>query len=133
MYLQSECFEVHKQILFQGGVTQITEKCFQDGHLAFVGQTKWIYKKIAESPYDEKNWEEVTAVRTKIGTWPVGSEWTKIEAPKDGPLPAWGIKDLVQVPANLEPGNYVLSFRWDAQAASQVWSSCANMVLQHPK
>ena len=101
--------------------------------MAFVGPTKWIYKRIAESPYDEKNWEEVKAVRTKIGTWPVGSEWTKIEAPKDGPLPAWGIKDLVQVPANLEPGNYVLSFRWDAQAASQVWSSCANIVLELPK
>ena len=114
-------------MLFQGGVTHITEKCFQDGHLAFVGQTKWIYKKIAESPYDEKNWEEVKAVRTKIGTWPVGSEWTKIEAPKDGPLPAWGIKDLVQVPANL------ISSRWHAQAASQVWSSCANMVLELPK
>ena len=55
------------------------------------------------------------AVRTKIGTWPVGSEWTKIEAPKDGPLPAWGIKDLVQGPTNLKLGNYVISFRWEAK------------------
>ena len=113
-----------------GGVSQITEKCFQDGHLEFVGSTNWVYKRIAKSPYKESNWKEMTAIRTKSGTWPVGSEWTKIEAK---PNRGTAIKDLVQVPANLEPGFYILSFRWDAQSVPQIWSSCANIILELPK
>merc|ERR1712130_559194 len=107
------------------GITGITEKCFQDGHLDFVGSTNWVYKGISEAPYDENHWIEMTAKRTKNGTFPVGSEWTKIDVPKYAgcKLPGWGIKDLVQIPEDLEPGNYILSFRWDAQTAAQVWSS----------
>ena len=41
----------------------------------------------------------------------------------------WAFLDLVQVPTSLEPGQYVLSFRWDCQQSSQVWSSCANIEI----
>jgi len=37
------------------------------------------------------------------------------------------IVDRVVVPAGLEPGAYVLGFRWDAEQTSQVWSSCADI------
>ena len=36
---------------------------------------------------------------------------------------------MVEVPENLEPGEYVLSFRWDCQQSPQVWNSCANIQI----
>merc|ERR1712066_36064 len=115
-----------------GGVSQITEQCFQNGHLNFVGSTNWVYESIkSPEPFDEGKWKEIPAVRTKNGTFPPGSEWTKINVPivQYG----WGFKDLVQVPANLEPGNYILSFRWDVQRSPQIWNTCANIILDYPK
>ena len=41
--------------------------------------------------------------------------------------------DNVQVPADLEPGMYVLSFRWDCQNSSQVWSICSNVEIAGKK
>ena len=41
----------------------------------------------------------------------------------------WAFKDLVEVPESLEPGEYVLSFRWDSQHTSQVWNACANIEI----
>ncbi len=34
-----------------------------------------------------------------------------------------------QVPDDLEPGDYILSFRWDCEQTSQVWNTCANVKL----
>ena len=42
---------------------------------------------------------------------------------------SWAFKDLVEVPESLEPGEYVLSFRWDSQQTPQVWNSCANIEI----
>ena len=39
----------------------------------------------------------------------------------------WAFKDLVEVPEDIEPGDYILSFRWDSQRTPQVWNSCANI------
>ena len=39
----------------------------------------------------------------------------------------WGFKDFVQIPENIEPGAYVMSFRWDSQKTPQIWSNCANI------
>ena len=39
------------------------------------------------------------------------------------------IVDNVTVPSSLAPGRYVLGFRWDAEQTSQVWSSCADVLL----
>jgi len=110
-----------------GGVTQITEECFNQGHLDFAGSTNWIYAKMR--PYknhDYSKWEEVQAVRTKVGTFPPGSEWAKITVPKNK-SGGWGIKDFVQVPEDLEPGSYIMSFRWDSQRTPQIWTNCANI------
>ena len=35
----------------------------------------------------------------------------------------FSIVDQVQVPADIEPGDYVLSFRWDCEQTPQVWSA----------
>ena len=42
---------------------------------------------------------------------------------------SWAWKDLVEVPESLEPGEYVLSFRWDSQQTPQVWNACANIEI----
>ena len=39
----------------------------------------------------------------------------------------WTLMDEVEVPDDLELGEYVLSFRWDNEATSQVWSACSNI------
>ena len=40
-----------------------------------------------------------------------------------------GIVDQVRVPADLKPGKYVLGFRYDCDASSQVWQNCADLQL----
>jgi len=111
-----------------GGVSQITEECFNQGHLDFAGDSTWIYSKM--KPYkvhDYTKWQEVPAVRTKVGTYPPGSEWAKIISPYVDKANGWGFKDFVQIPENIEPGAYVMSFRWDSQKTPQIWSNCANI------
>merc|ERR1711973_739719 len=67
----------------------------------------------------DSNREEVSAKRTTEGTFPPGSMWTA--NPIYPYMEEGGIRehahghiiDLVHVPSTLEPGDYVLSFRWD--------------------
>jgi len=37
--------------------------------------------------------------------------------------------DQLQVPEHLEPGEYVLGFRWDCEFSAQVWSACADITI----
>ena len=39
----------------------------------------------------------------------------------------FSIVDQVQVPVNITEGQYVLSFRYDAEQTPQVWNTCANI------
>ena len=39
----------------------------------------------------------------------------------------FSIVDQVQIPADLDAGAYVLSFRYDCEQTPQVWNSCANV------
>ena len=45
------------------------------------------------------------------------------------PAFSWTLMDEVEVPADLEEGEYVLSFRWDCEATPQIWNSCANIKI----
>jgi len=110
-----------------GGISKVTEKCFQDGHMDFVGSTTWI-QDLKNKDFDPNNWVAIDAIRTRTGTNPPGSEWAKVNlphAPKKGDY--YAFKDLVAVPSNIEPGYYVLSWRWDCENTPQVWNSCANI------
>lgn len=40
-----------------------------------------------------------------------------------------GVLDEVIIPTGLEPGKYVLGFRYDCDATSQVWQNCADVEL----
>jgi hypothetical protein len=61
---------------------ELTEECFQQRPLRFVGDTQWI-----QHGGDEANRTQIPAVRVDSGTFPVGSQWTR------NPLPACGTFD----------------------------------------
>jgi len=138
----------------------VTEECFEQMVLDFNGDMQWVqYGEDGEKV-------EFMANRTRTGTFPEGSQWTKNpipachtsdggwfeegpECPKTGPQfppPAPGllgygenflapgeadflftIMDEVVVPADIVPGDYVLSFRWDCEQTSQIWNACSNI------
>jgi hypothetical protein len=41
----------------------------------------------------------------------------------------FSIFDKVKIPADLPPGDYVLSWRWDAEQTPQVWANCADVTI----
>merc|ERR1712032_1480916 len=57
----------------------ITEECFQQTPLRFVGNTQWL-----QNMQNESTRVEIPAVRTDVGTIPAGSQWTRL------PIPACG-------------------------------------------
>jgi len=116
-----------------GQYWKVTEECFQQGHLNFSGTTSWIYWKpwVSKPKYFQWGWIPVDLITTKTGTTPEGSEWAKINLPKEaGTGDVWAFKDLVEVPQGLTPGDYVLSFRWDCLTSPQIWSACANIKIE---
>jgi len=109
---------------------KVTEECFQQGHLSFSGKTSWIYWKPNDEHFYPGGWIPIELKTTRIGTTPEGSEWAKVNLPMKGSShDNWAFKDLVEVPETLDPGHYVLSFRWDCQQSPQVWNACANIKI----
>mmetsp|Transcript_25476 Transcript_25476/g.76811 ORF Transcript_25476/g.76811 Transcript_25476/m.76811 type:complete len:367 (+) Transcript_25476:40-1140(+) len=39
------------------------------------------------------------------------------------------ISDIVTVPANIAPGEWVLGFRWDCEKSAQIWLACADITI----
>jgi len=49
---------------------------------------------------------------------------------KDAHSPSnWHVFDTVKVPDDLEEGEYLLSWRWDAYTADQMWTNCADVKI----
>merc|ERR1719446_21026 len=44
----------------------------------------------------------------------------------------FGIVDELWIPADLAPGKYTLSWRWDVEQSPQVWSNCADVNILPP-
>lgn len=138
----------------------LTEECFQKTVLDFAGDTQWV-----QYGADTSTRKGFPALRTKTGTFPAGSQWTRNPipackgygggAPAAGgrctgpqftpPLPGlygfglpgvgesaftFSVIDKLQLPASIKPGAYVLSFRYDCEQTSQVWNSCADILIQ---
>ena len=58
-----------------GDDSVVTEECFQQNQLMFHGDTQWVeYGEGGRRVYFKAN-------RTKEGTWPLGSQWTKNPIP----------------------------------------------------
>jgi len=114
----------------EGGITDLTEECFQNGHLDFFGD-----KQFVEYDTDKVTGikTEVTAKRSTEGTFPSGSMWTalpfypKYEADSDEAYADGHIIDKVVVPSSLEPGDYILSSRYDSKCTAQVYNTCSNI------
>ena len=104
----------------EGGPPGLTEECFQEGSLKFSGDKVWF------TPQDTSERQELNATRLTVGTYPQGSEWS--EVPIEHEMKGY-LTDLVEVPDNVMPGNYVLSFRWDCMKTSQIWNVCANIKI----
>lgn len=178
-----------------GPYEQLTEECFQNGHLDFVGTKQWV-----QWSDDESRRFEIEAVRVDEGTFPNGSQWTRFPMPPCGgymggdaaggsqtpgrvqagadcdttqfkpPIPdlyGYGLTqcffpgtsidvthyvpeakpcnetnmkdvknlfnvnfiDLVKVPDDIPPGEYVMSWRHDCEQTSQVWTTCADIIV----
>jgi hypothetical protein len=41
----------------------------------------------------------------------------------------YSIMDRVRVPAELKPGAYLLSWRWDCEQSHQIWQNCADIEI----
>merc|ERR1712190_661506 len=41
----------------------------------------------------------------------------------------FSVVDQVMVPADLEPGEYLLSWRWDCEQSDQVFQNCADVLI----
>eukprot|EP00937_MAST-01D_sp_MAST-1D-sp2_P002778 g2778.t1 len=119
----------------------LSETSFQAGHLAFAGDTQRIVDAAGRVV------ATIPAVRTAAGTWPAGSTWTRNPFPMERgtitPIPSlpnvygrgpfnYSVVDSVAVPANLAPGRYVLSWRWDAEQTKQVWAHCSDVLVVAP-
>jgi len=117
----------------KGQFWKVTEECFQKGHLNFSGKTSWLSWKpwISKPEYFQWSFIPMDLITTRIGTTPKGSEWAKINIPKDLDTGDWwAFKDLVEVPGSLARGDYVLSFRWDCLESPQIWNACANIRIE---
>ena len=120
----------HKLQVPFGGISGVTEECFNDGHLDFYGDINWIREGAENNKlWNQTEWVPMEALRTKKGTYPKNSEWTKIVNGEKPNVKHCAHKDLVWVPENLEPGEYVLSLRWDCARTAQIWNSCANIII----
>ena len=71
----------------------------------------------------EKKWDLTD------GTYHEGSAWRYAEPIDWDKFADRFYKDLVVVPEHLEPGEYVLGWRWDAMTSPQVWVSYANIEI----
>ena len=99
----------------EGGIGDLTEDCFQQNPLDFVGDIQWIeYQKDKNTGFRT----ELEALQTTEGTHPAGSMWRAnqiLPKKEEGGSSEYGsgtIIDSVSVPSDLEPGQYVVSFRW---------------------
>ena len=114
----------------EGGISDLTEECFQDGYLEFAGDKNWVEYHIDRLSGERT---EFDARRTTEGTFPPGSMWTEIPIspasidPIGEDYKFGHVIDNIKIPSSLEPGEYVLSFRWDTKCTPEVFSSCANI------
>ena len=57
--------------------------------------------------------------------WPT----TDPSAPPTGVEPRFAIVDQLRLPGGLEPGHWVLGWRWDAEETAQIWAACADVTI----
>lgn len=141
------------------GVTALTEEMFQAGALQFSSNSSWIQWGEDESSRVEftnvqtadgiwardpipacKGFDGGAVSCTSDECTESGGYQFDPPAPGVGgfgeyylagfkPTFGFNVVDKLKVPADLTPGNYVLSFRWDCEQTTQVWSTCADIQI----
>ena len=98
----------------EGGISDVTEECFNQMPLKFVGEDQWVEYR-ADRTTGKRT--KLAALQTESGTYPVGSMWRAnplLPDREDGGslgMSQGHVIDYVEVPADLEPGKYVVSHR----------------------
>ena len=60
-----------------------------------------------------------------------GSDPSRVPNPAPlHPMESYAVEDALKVPADIAPGDYVLSYRWDCEATSQIWQSCSDVTIE---
>lgn len=82
--------------------SDLTEECFQQHHLPFEGESTWI-----QFGSDVSRRTKIKANRTTSGTYPTGSQWTKVPIPSCGGFAGGGLGcdagcDAPQFPSPIE-------------------------------
>lgn len=97
------------------GISGLTEECFQQTHLDFVGDEQWVeYNADKGNPGTRT---KLTANQTTTGTYPEGSMWRAnplYPYREEGGSTSYGkghVIDQVEIPTDIDPGFYALSFR----------------------
>ena len=109
------------------GKEGLTEECFIKNILKFA-ENKTYWRNAWKVNLGEE-WKEEPKTDLTVGTYPEGSAW-RYQGPIDYEnFTERFYKDLVVVPEDLELGEYVLSWRWDAATAPQVWVSCSSIEI----
>merc|ERR1711998_723263 len=117
--------------------SDLSEACFQQTVLTATRNISWI-----QEGSDKSSRREIPAVRSTVGTFPAGSEWTRNPIPDrdDSPISpplglighgpfSWNIIDEYTLPADLPNGDYALSWRWDCEESPQIWANCADITV----
>ena len=46
-------------------------------------------------------------------------------------IPSVAVIDLLEIPETIEPGEYVLQYRYDSEQTPQVWNTCSGEHAPH--
>jgi len=102
----------------------LSEECFANNILKFA--TNFTLTRLTGRENLGSEWRKEFKEDLTEGTNPPGSAWRPLGEYNKGPNGDGKInKDSVEVPRDIEAGEYALSWRWDAETAPQIWLSCA--------
>jgi hypothetical protein len=73
--------------------------------------------------------EPLPGISSYIGTFMVDFQATKATTTAGIEGLPYSIVDKVVVPPGIEAGEYLLSWRWDAEQSPQIWQSCADIQI----
>eukprot|EP00660_Eupelagonema_oceanica_P004870 gene4870-8275_t len=135
----------------RGDYAALTEDCFQQMPIEFSGNEQYIQfcenANPSQFPPFNRNPKPfptchsqfprltIPAVDVSNGTIPTGSTWRRNPIPGciSGTIPKkhvfqFNVVDKVVVP-KVPPGEYVMSWRWEAEMAPQIWLSCSDVTI----
>jgi hypothetical protein len=74
-------------------------------------------------------WLWCDAPRTDAEVAWLGDAPHDVSCTKRNMMMATNIVDHVQIPANIDPGEYLLSWSWDSEQTNQIWQNCADVTI----